>query len=246
MNKLDSISIDDLNVIYEDNHIIVVVKPISILSQADKSCDMDMLTLVKAYLKQKHNKPGDVFLGLVHRLDTMVGGVMVFAKTSKGASRLSESIRNKQFVKKYYAIVNGKLDLKSNVKLQNWILKDPVTNMSKVVPEGTKDAKLAILEYSAIKNYIYNKKDYTLLDINLLTGRHHQIRVQLANISHPIYGDTKYGKDENIKSGNIALFSYYLSFPHPTLKNIMEFQFKPNNIVNNSLYKKDKIWDVIK
>jgi 23S rRNA pseudouridine1911/1915/1917 synthase len=170
---------DTLHIVYEDNHIIVVIKPVNIPTQADKSGDLDMLTLVKSYIKEKYNKPGEVYLGLVHRLDRMVGGLIVFAKTSKAASRLSEYIRNREFKKKYVAIINGKLS--GSGELKDYLLKDERLNMSKVVSSNIKNSKEAILEYNVISNFSYMNKEYTYVSINLKTGRHHQIRVQFAN-----------------------------------------------------------------
>lgn len=235
----------DLKILYEDNHIIVVVKPAGIPVQADKSQDLDLLTVIKEYIKEKYNKPGNVYLGLVHRLDRMVGGVMVFAKTSKAASRISEYIRNKNVKKKYLAIVNGKIEVdgKSHV-LKNYLLKNERLNLSKVVDGMKKNAKEASLEYTALKNFMYAKKEYTLVDVNLHTGRHHQIRVQFANISHPLYGDQKYGQKINKVGQNIGLWSYYLSFFHPTKDEYLEFTCKPNEVIGYSKeYNKiDKIW----
>ena len=231
----------DLKILYEDNHIIVVVKPAGIPVQQDKTSDLDMLTIIKAYLKEKYNKPGNVYLGLVHRLDRMVGGVMVFAKTSKAASRISEYIRQKNVKKRYLAIVNGKMDVTGDVvELKDYLVKNERLNMSRVVDKSVKGSKETTLEYKVIKNFKYNNKEYSLVDIDLHTGRHHQIRVQFANISHPLYGDIKYGNKINKVGQNLALFSYYLSFFHPTKDEYLEFKFLPNQ-----LEKKDKIWDVI-
>lgn len=231
----------DLKILYEDNHIIVVVKPAGIPVQQDKTSDLDMLTIIKAYLKEKYNKPGNVYLGLVHRLDRMVGGVMLFAKTSKAASRISEYIRQKNVKKRYLAIVNGKMDVTGDVvELKDYLVKNERLNMSRVVDKSVKGSKESILEYKVIKNFKYNNKEYSLVDIDLHTGRHHQIRVQFANISHPLYGDIKYGNKINKVGQNLALFSYYLSFFHPTKDEYLEFKFLPSQ-----LEKKDKIWDVI-
>lgn len=231
----------DLKILYEDNHIIVVVKKAGIPVQEDKTGDLDMLTIIKAYLKEKYNKPGNVYLGLVHRLDRMVGGVMVFAKTSKAASRISEYIRQKNVKKRYLAIVNGKLPVSQEpIELKNYLVKNERLNMSKVVTKDTKGAKEAILEYKVLKNFMFNDKMYSLVDIDLHTGRHHQIRLQFSNIGHSLYGDIKYGQKINKVGQNLALFSYYLSFFHPTKDEYLEFKFMPNE-----LDKKDKIWDVI-
>ena len=233
---------EDLKILYEDNHIIVVVKKPGIPTQEDKTGDKDMLTIVKEYIKVKYNKPGNVYLGLVHRLDRMVGGVMVFAKTSKAASRISEYIRQKNVKKRYLAVVNGTLPVSDQkVELKNYLVKNERLNMSRVVDSTTKGSKEAILEYKVLKNFTYNGKDYSLVDIDLHTGRHHQIRLQFAHIGHPLYGDIKYGQKVNKVGQNLALFSYYLSFFHPTKDEYLEFEFKPNE-----LEKRDKIWDVIK
>ncbi len=140
----------DLKVLYEDNHIIVVEKPVNIPSQGDKTGDIDMLSIIKDYLKEKYNKPGNVYLGLIHRLDRPVGGVMVFAKTSKAASRLSEQVRVKEFEKKYLVVVNGKIEPVSG-EFKDYLLKNERNNISKVVPEGTKNSKYANLEYEFLK-----------------------------------------------------------------------------------------------
>ena len=232
----------DLKILYEDNHIIVVVKPAGIPVQADKSQDLDLLTVIKEYIKEKYNKPGNVYLGLVHRLDRMVGGVMVFAKTSKAASRISEYIRQKNFKKKYLAIVNGKLKVSDKVNvLDNYLVKNERINMSKIVDKSVKNSKNANLEYKVIKNFTYNNKEYSLVDINLNTGRHHQIRVQFAGIGAPLYGDQKYGQKVNKVGQNLALWSYYLSFFHPTKDEYLEFEFKPWEYD-----KRDKIWNEVK
>lgn len=238
---------DKLHIVYEDNHIIVVIKPANIPVQADKTGDMDMLTLVKSYIKEKYNKPGEVYLGLVHRLDRMVGGLVVFARTSKAASRLSEYIRNREFKKKYMAIVNGSLTGKG--ELRDYLVKNERLNMSRVVDSNVKDSKEAILEYNVQSNFKYNNKDYSLVNVDLKTGRHHQIRVQFANAGYPLYGDIKYGQKINKIGQNLALWSCYLSFYHPTKDEYLEFNFTPYDILklesNNKLYNNlDKIWMV--
>lgn len=213
---------EKLNIIYEDNHIIVVEKPVNIPSQGDKTGDIDMLTLIKQYIKQKYNKPGEVYLGLVHRLDRPVGGVMVFAKTSKAAARLSEQVRVKEFKKKYLVIVDGKMENKEET-LEDYLLKNEKLNMSKVVKEGTKNSKLAKLDYEVLK---YDEViNLSVLKINLHTGRHHQIRVQMANSGHSIYGDQKYGTRGRGKQ--ICLWAYELSILHPITKETMTFKILP-------------------
>ena len=215
----------ELNVIYEDNHIIVVEKLVNIPSQQDKTGDLDMLTIIKNYLKNKYDKPGNVYLGLVHRLDRPVGGVMVFAKTSKAASRLSEQVRNKELKKEYLVVTDGKWEKDSDV-LEDYLWKNEKNNLSKVVDENKKNAKYAKLEYKVLK---YNKDiDLSVLKINLYTGRHHQIRVQLSNIGHSIYGDQRYGKIG--KNKQIALWAYKLTILHPIKKEKMEFVSIPKKI----------------
>ena len=219
---------NSLNILYEDNHIIVVEKLPGILSQADKSNDIDMLTIIKKYIKEKYNKPGNVYLGLVHRLDRMVGGVMVFAKTSKAASRLSEQVRNKTFKKEYLCIVNGILENKEG-HLENYLVKDSKTNKSSITTANL--GKLSIMDYEVLKE---NKnRDFSLLKINLKTGRHHQIRVQPSNIGYPIYGDMKYNKKAH--SDELYLYAYRLSFTHPTTKEQLTF----------TNYPKNNLWDVV-
>ena len=215
----------NLKVIYEDNHIIVVEKPPNIPSQGDKTEDTDMLTIIKEYLKEKYNKPGNVYLGLVHRLDRPVGGVMIFAKTSKAASRLSNQVREKVFKKEYLAIVDGKPE-KNKGTLENYLLKNEKTNTSKIVKENTSGSKYAKLEYEVLK---YNEKiDLSLLKILLHTGRHHQIRVQLAGMGHSICGDQKYGTRGRGKQ--ISLWAYKLTIEHPITKESMTFTDIPEPI----------------
>ncbi len=211
-----------LNVIYEDNHIIVVEKIVNVPSQADKTEDIDMLTIIKQYLIKKYNKPGDAYVGLVHRLDRPVGGVMVFAKTSKAASRLSEQVRNKTFKKKYLVIVNGKMPNQKGI-LKDYLLKNEKKNISKVVNSNTKNAKLAELDYEVLK--YDDKLNLSVLEINLHTGRHHQIRVQLSSRDHSIYGDQKYGGRGHGKQ--ICLWAYSLSIEHPITKKEMTFKLLP-------------------
>jgi len=237
---------DQLHIVYEDNHIIVVIKPCNIPVQADKSGDNDMLTIVKAYIKEKYNKPGEVYLGLLHRLDRMVGGLVVFAKTSKAASRISEYIRNREFKKKYMAVVNGKMS--GSGELKDYLIKDERINMSRVVTSNVNGSKEAILEYNTVSNFVYNNKDYSLVNVDLKTGRHHQIRVQLANAGYPLYGDIKYGQKINKVGQNLALWACYLSFYHPTKDEYLEFTCTPMDMVklepNNKLYNIDKVWMV--
>ena len=198
----------------------VCEKPINMPVQADSSGDTDLLTVAKAYIKEKYNKPGEVYLGLVHRLDRPVGGVIVFARTSKAAARLTESFKTGKTKKRYAAIVSGKPE--NFEKLENFLVKNEKTHNSSVVPKETLGAKSAALEYSKVTD----KQGLTLLDVLLLTGRHHQIRVQLSNAGYPIYGDQRYNTEA--KTGQqIALYAYSLTVEHPTLKTRMTFSSIP-------------------
>lgn len=211
---------NNLNILYEDNHIIVVEKKPNILVQGDNTNDISLMDEIKLYLKNKYNKKGNIYLGLVHRLDRPVGGIMVFAKTSKAASRLSNQIRNREFKKKYITVVHGKTLDKE--ELINKISKDNKTNNSYI---DNKNGKEAILNYKRL--YYDKENDLSLLDINLKTGRHHQIRLQLSNINHPIYGDQRYGYQDKKQ---IALYAYKLQFIHPTKKELMTFILLPKEV----------------
>lgn len=200
-----------INVLYEDNHLIVVVKEPGVLSQADNTKDLDMLTLVKEYIKEKYQKPGNVYLGLVHRLDRMTGGVMVFAKTSKAAARLSEQIRNHMFEKRYLAVTKNLVIKEQDILIDN-LLVDEKTGVSKIDTNG----KLAKMKYKVLKKV----DEYSLLDITLYTGRHHQIRVQLANCGYPLYGDMLYGDGPKVP---LSLYAYALKIYHPITKEPIEF-----------------------
>ena len=209
MNQMNNI-----NILYEDNHIIVAVKPFNMLSQKDSTNDIDMLTLLKDYIKKKYNKPGNVYLGLVHRLDRPVGGVMVFARSSKAASRLTDMFKKHDFTKKYLAVVNGLFEEKSGTYI-DYLLKNEDGNT--IVT--TKDkGKYAELKYKVIDENKSN--NLSLVEIELLTGRHHQIRVQFASRGHYLYGDQRYGKQNNEQ---IALWAYSLQFVHPVKKELVNF-----------------------
>ncbi len=214
-----------MNVIYEDNHILVVEKPCNVASQGDETGDKDMLTMCKEYIKEKYNKPGNVYVGLVHRLDRPVGGIMVFAKTSKAASRLSESVRSKDFKKTYLAVVYDKDNkLQDKGEFEDYMIKNEALNKSMVCSKDKHGAKLAKLSYEVIGQ----KDDLKLVRINLVTGRHHQIRVQFSSRGCPLYGDQKYGSGP--KNEQIALWAYKISFKHPTKDDIMEFEDMPKPI----------------
>ena len=213
-----------INIIYEDNHVLVVEKPINIGVQEDISNDEDLLNILKGYLKEKYNKPGNVYLGLVHRLDRPASGIMVFAKTSKAASRLSNQIRDNKFNKIYNAVVMNKIN--DSGHLEDYLVKDTKKNIVKVSKEG----KLAILDYKRL-DY---KNNMSLVEIKLKTGRSHQIRVQFSHNGNPLYGDQKYNK--NAKVGQqLALFAKKLEFYHPVTKELLSFELdlpdrKPFNL----------------
>lgn len=207
-----------LNVIYEDNHIIVVEKIINIPSQKDNTNDLDMLSLVKEYIKVKYEKKGNVYTGLVHRLDRPVGGIMVFAKTSKAASRLSEQIRKNEFKKTYIAVIDGILKEKSGT-LKDYLIKDEKKNITYITTK--EKGKEAILDYTVLDE----NNNLSLIKINLKTGRSHQIRVQTSSRGYPIVGDSKYGVNKS--NINIALFAYELEFTHPTTKERLKFKLNP-------------------
>ncbi len=219
-----------IDVIYEDNHLLVVKKPINILSQGDNTNDLDMVNLLKRYLKEKYNKPGNVFVGLIHRLDRPVGGIMVFAKTSKCASRLSEQVRNKTIKKTYKAVIHKTMDKKEGT-LKDYLYKNKKTNMVSVVTKNHKEAKDAVLDYKTLAS----NDEFSLVEIDLHTGRPHQIRVQFSSRNHPLYGDQRYG---NSKVGEqIALWSYKLEFNHPTTKERLVFTCDTPNKYPWNLFK---------
>ena len=206
-----------VKILYEDNHLIVAVKPAGVLSQGDGSDAPDMLTILKAYIKDKYSKPGEVYLGLVHRLDRPVSGVMVFARTSKAASRLSEQIRTRRVEKLYRAVVQGRLE--GTGSLENYILKDPSANKVTVYDREVPGAKHAVLEYRSVRA----SDDRSLIEIRLGTGRAHQIRAQFANAGHPLLGDRRYGNTV-LWDGDICLQSFKLAFDHPTKGERMTFE----------------------
>jgi len=208
-----------LNILYEDNHVIVVEKPVNMPVQADASGDMDLLSALKAYIKQAYQKPGAVFLGLVHRLDRPVGGVMVFARTSKAAQRLSAAFAGRQVEKRYVAVVDG--NPPNCTALEDHLIQDEKGNARAVRPD-TPGAKRASLNFTCLARA--GKR--ALLQVELHTGRKHQIRVQLQHAGYPIAGDQRYHPSP--KKEQIALFAYSLTFPHPTLKTRMTFQALPS------------------
>lgn len=212
---------EDLIILYEDNHIIVVLKPQNVPSCEDESKDENMLSIIKEYIRVTYNKQGNVYLGLVHRLDRPTGGVMVFAKSSKAASRLSEQLRDGDFEKRYYAVLVG-TPKEEKATLTHYMKKNAVNNMVYVCPPSVAGAKFAELEYEIIDS----KAGLSLADIKLHTGRSHQIRVQMSAIGTPVYGDMRYG-GEKAKKGYLSLWAYYLSFTHPVSKERMVFRVQP-------------------
>ncbi len=210
------------NIVYEDNHLLVIIKPHNIGVQEDESKDDDLLNLLKSYIKKRDNKPNNVYLGLVHRLDRVTGGLMVFAKTSKSASRLSEQLRSHELKKSYLCVVCGKITDKKG-HLECYLQKDTKTNTVRLATQSDYGAKEAKLDYEVLQEI----DGYSLVKIDLLTGRSHQIRVQMSKqLKTVIFGDFKYG-DKTHKS-NLALWAYKLKFLHPTSKENMTFTVLPD------------------
>jgi len=209
-NTNASDSLPEIEVLYEDNHIIAVNKSNRDLVQADQTGDTALIDKVKAYLKKKYNKPGNVFLGVIHRIDRPVSGVVLFAKTSKGLSRMNQLFKEKKVDKVYWAIVKNKPQQPTGL-LKHYLVRNTQKNKSYSYPTPRKNAKEGQLTYSLIAD----SNNYFLLKINLLTGRHHQIRSQLSKIGCPIKGDLKYGFPRSNKDGGISLHSRKISFIHP-------------------------------
>ena len=215
-----------LNILFEDDHVLVVKKDAGIPVQAGKMRIMDLQGLIKNELYRRNRKGGEPYLGLIHRLDQPVEGVMVFAKTPFAAGALSEQVTDGRMKKHYLALLCGKPSEDSG-KLVDYLVKDGRTNTSSVVKEQNKDAKRAELNYQVLKRY----EETTLVEVELITGRHHQIRVQMANAGWPLYGDTKYNPQfqEVTEHVQTALCAYKLSFVHPKTKKVMEFCIEPDN-----------------
>lgn len=207
----------NLQVLYEDNHIIVVNKRVGDIVQGDKTGDKPLSDVVKEYIKDKYNKPGEVFLGVVHRLDRPTTGIVLFARTSKALTRLNELFKNRETKKTYWAVVKNKPEQKS-ATLVHYLKRNEKTNTSKAHLKEVPDSKQASLDYTIIKEL----NNYTALEINLHTGRHHQIRSQLSVIGSPIKGDLKYGFDRSNIDGGIHLHARKLSFIHPVSKETIE------------------------
>ena len=227
-----------IKIIFEDKHIIVAEKPPRVPSQSDKTGTTDMMSMLKIYLKEQYPAAKSPYIGLVHRLDRPVGGIMIFPKTKEANRMLSEEIRNKEFKKEYYGVVCGKPE-GDRVELRDYLLKLKKINMSKVVTKETKEAKESILEYEyldSVKTGEYGT--LSLVKISLKTGRHHQIRVQFANSNLPLWGDNKYNKTfvKMKKWTQIALWSTSISFIHPKDKKLCSFESKPEGIFPFTLF----------
>lgn len=214
-----------INIVYEDNHVIVAVKPPNMLSQADKTKDADMLSQVKEYIKVKYNKPGNVYVGLVHRLDRPVGGLMVFARTSKAAARLSAQMREHEMGREYLCVCEGQA--RDKFTLINYLIQNERMNRVMVCDADERGAQEAILHGHCIAR----KFGTSLCTLRLETGRKHQIRVQMKEMGNPLWGDHRYG--HGIPGQQIALWGYKLTFEHPTTKNVMTFQNLPCGSVWN-------------
>ena len=203
-----------MTVLYEDNHIIAVNKTCNEIVQGDKTGDTPLSEIVKAYIKEKYNKPGEVFLGVTHRLDRPTSGVVLFARTSKALTRLNEMFKShEQIHKTYWAIVQGAPKI-PEARLENYLVRNEAQNKSYIAKPGAKEAKLAVLSYKTL----VRGDNYTLLEINLETGRHHQIRCQLAAIGCPVKGDLKYGAKRSNPDGGICLHARRIEFIHPVSK----------------------------
>ena len=203
-----------MTVLYEDNHIIAVNKTCNEIVQGDKTGDTPLAETVKVYIKEKYHKPGEVFLGVTHRLDRPTSGVVLFARTSKALSRLNEMFKSHEQIRKtYWAIVQG-APKQAEARLENWLVRNEAQNKSYIAKPGVKEAKLAVLSYKTL----VKGDHYTLLEVNLETGRHHQIRCQLAAIGCPIKGDLKYGAKRSNPDGGISLHARKIEFIHPVSK----------------------------
>jgi len=220
---------DNLEVLFEDNHLLIVNKKSGDIVQGDKTRDKPLSDVVKEYIKEKYNKPGEVFLGVVHRLDRPTSGIIIFARTSKALERLNKMLRERTISKTYWAVVKN-TPLKEKDSLIHFLKKNPKNNKSTVFTKETDASKKAILHYSVIKKL----DNYSLLEIDLETGRHHQIRAQLAYIGSPIKGDLKYGASRSNKDGSIHLHARKILFTHPVSKeNISILAPIPNEVIWN-------------
>ena len=232
---------EELIILYEDNHIIVTLKPQNVPTCEDESRDKDMLTYIKEYIREKYGKQGNVYLGLVHRLDRPTGGVMVYAKSSKAAARLSEQMKSGDFEKKYLAVL-ADTPREERATLKNYLKKNPINNMVYLAAATTAGAKYAELDYKILET----QKGLALAEVRLHTGRSHQIRVQMSSIGCPVYGDMRYGGEKAVK-GNLALWAYHLAFSHPVTKERMVFKIQPPKDLSPwTLFDTDKAIKTIK
>jgi len=215
----------NIPILYEDNHLLIVEKPINVPVQEDRSKDPDLLSILKQDIKIRYNKPGNVYLSLVHRLDRPVGGAIVFAKTSKAASRMANLLRKREIERKYRAVVRGTVRSKKGT-LVHYLHKDRRKNEVSVVDKHKNNAKKAILHYRTMEH----RNDLTLVEVTLETGRSHQIRVQMKAMGHPLFGDQKYGQHVNEAHQQIALWAYELSFIHPVKKEKITIHSRPPKI----------------
>lgn len=222
---------ENLQILHEDNHLIIVNKRVGDIVQGDKTGDKPLSEIVKEYIKVKYNKPGEVFLGVVHRLDRPTSGIVVFARTSKALTRMNELFSNRETQKTYWAVVKNKPS-KSEDKLVHYLKRNEKNNTSKAHLKEVPDSKIASLDYKIIKEL----NNYFALEINLHTGRHHQIRAQLSAIGSPIKGDLKYGFDRSNPDGGIHLHARKLTFVHPVTKETVEIIAPtPNDVIWNSI-----------
>lgn len=212
-----------MKVVYEDNHIIVVEKTCSEIVQGDKTGDIPLSETVKQYIREKYSKPGEVFLGVVHRLDRPVSGLVIFARTSKALTRLNKMFQEGRIQKTYHAIVRN-LPPRTEDELTHWLVRNEKQNKSFAYDKEVPNSKKAVLRYKVIGH----TDNYHILEVNLKTGRHHQIRCQLAKIGCPIKGDLKYGAKRSNADGGISLQAYSLSFVHPVSKKEMTITVSAN------------------
>ncbi len=226
---------EKLVVLYEDNQVIVALKPHNVPTQADASGDKDMLSMVKDYVKEKYNKDGEAFIGLVHRLDRPTGGIMVFARNSKSASRLTAQFASREIKKTYYAVLSKVPQSKSGHLVHN-LKKDEKNNIVKIVPISEEGSKRAELDFKVLQI----EGENALVEVTPLTGRGHQIRVQFAGINCPLYGDNKYGKEKSKASKKLGLWAGRIEFYHPTTKEKMVFACPPENDLPWSKFYLDK------
>ncbi len=216
------------NILYEDNHLLIINKKAGELAQGDETGDVSLIDSLKDFIKKRDNKPGNVYLGLIHRLDRPTSGILMFAKTSKALTRMNEMFKTRNVQKTYWAIVEKKLD-KNFERLEHYLKKNPKNNKTTVYTNPTKDAKIAILEYK-LAGVLDN---YSLLEVDLFTGRSHQIRAQLSFIGHPVKGDLKYGAKRSNPDGSISLHARKVIFIHPVTKEEIKIIAPPPN---------DSIW----